>query len=120
MSMEYMTVHPEWRKAQTNVHIGAVLGGLAFEVAKFLNVDAAIAPARRDHKVHEIAYSFGATPIMENVVNHNVSCDLIAGFPPMLHAHKDAGLQKLITDLWKKREMSLSTQEQFFNDQISA
>lgn len=120
MSMEYMTVHPDWRKSQTNIHIGSLLGGLAFEVAKFLQVDAAIAPARRDHKVHEIAYSFGAVPILENIVNHNVPCDLIAGFPGSLHPHKDLTIQKLIEDLWKKRVMGFSNKKELTAEQLAA
>ena len=111
MTLEYMTVHPEWRKGKIPVHIGSVLVGLAFQVMDLLNVDASIAPARRDHKVHEIAYAFGAEPILENITNHNVPCDLLACFPSKRHAHADRNIQNLINFLWEKRENFVTQEE---------
>lgn len=78
MSMEYLTVNPAWRKSSGSTHMGAVIGSLGLEVMQHFGVDAVIAPARRDHKVHLMAYSQGGECIVENVLNHNVPCDLIA------------------------------------------
>lgn len=104
MSLEYMTVHPDWRKGKFPVHIGSILVGLAFQLMDILQVDASIAPARRDHKVHEIAYAFGAEPILEDVLNHNISCDLLACFPENRHPHADKNIQNLVNFLWENRE----------------
>lgn len=78
MSMEYLTVSPNWRKSQGGLHMGAVIGALGLRVMEHYGVDAVIAPARRDHKVNEMAYAQGGECIIGNVMNHNVPCDLIA------------------------------------------
>lgn len=103
MSMELMAVNPEWRKRKADVHIGAVLVGLAMDVMKQYGIDAAIAPARRDHKVHELAYSFGGEPVIENVMNHNVACDLLACRRELVKPHPNAEIQSLREALWQNR-----------------
>ena len=104
MSMEYMTVHPEFRKGSSNLHVGAVLAGLALTTLKNFGADAAIAPARRDHKVHELAHAFGGESLISNVLNHNVPCDLLLCRNEQLKPHSDAALQGLIDRLWLRSE----------------
>lgn len=103
MSMEYLTVNPAWRKRKADVHIGAALGGLGLEVMKYYGIDAAIAPARRDHKVHLMAYSQGGDCILENVVNHNVACDLIAIRREKVVPSPDRAVDVLQAELWRGR-----------------
>ncbi len=104
MSMEYMTVHPEWRKSKETVHLGGALGGLAVRSMHELGADAAIAPCRRDHKVHEMAYAYGGEPVVANVVNHNVACDLVMIRREKVKAHPSEDVQNLLESLWKKVE----------------
>ncbi len=104
MSMEYMTVHPDFRKGLSNVHLGIVLAGLAFTTMKNFGADAAIAPARRDHKVHELAYAFGSEPVIAKVTNHNVECDLVMCHRDKVKAHESPEVQALVESLWKGRE----------------
>ncbi len=103
MSLEYMTVHPEWRKGKVPVHIGSVLMGLSCKVLQHYKQDASIAPARRDHKVHEVVYSVGGEPIISNVINHNVPCDLLAIRKEKVKSHDSAEVQNTIERLWATR-----------------
>lgn len=103
MTMEYMAIDPAWRKSNTQIHLGSVLVGLAMEVLKASSADAAIAPARTDRKVNEIAYSFGADAVATNVNNHNVSCDLIANFRNKVCLHSSEDVNSAIHFLWDNR-----------------
>jgi hypothetical protein len=104
MSMEFMTVHPEWRKGKTNVHMGIVLAGLAFSTMRYFSADAAIAPARRDYKVNELAYAYGSEPVIANVTNHNVACDLVMCRRENVKKHEDPTVQSAVENLWDRRE----------------
>ncbi len=102
MSLEYLTVNPGYRKQPGKVHIGAVTGALGLRVMNQYGVDAVIAPARRDHKIHEMAYAQGGDCVVPEVSVHNVSCDLIA-----IRREKiicpDPQVAELRDDLWKNR-----------------
>ncbi len=103
MSLEYMTVHPEWRKGKVSFPLGQALIGLSCKVLSQFRYDASIAPARRDYKVHEVIYAWGGEPIVANVSNHNVACDLIAIRKDKYTEHKDKDLQAEVERLWKSR-----------------
>jgi hypothetical protein len=113
MSLEYMTVHPAFRKGTHGVHLGAVLVGLAMNTMKLSGADAAIAPARRDHKVHELAYAFGGEPVIENVINHNAPCDLLMCQSGKVKPNPSLEINQLMQKLWNGREL-------IANPQISA
>lgn len=103
MSIEYMTVHPEWRKGKLPVHLGSVLAGLTFNVMKLYGLDACIAPARRDFKVHELAYLYGGEPIISNVLSHNVPCDFLACINGKILEHPSEEVRGAIGQLWSGR-----------------
>ncbi|MGE3262408.1 MAG: hypothetical protein AB7K68_11565 [Bacteriovoracia bacterium] len=104
MSMEYLTVHPDWRKGKSNVHFAIVLVGLALKTLRAYGADAAIAPARRDHKVHDLAYAFGGEPVIENVLNHNVACDLLMCHRDRVIPHANPEVNELVNSLWQTRK----------------
>lgn len=115
MSMEYMTVHPDWRKSKCDIHLGQVLVGLAAQTMLQFGADAAIAPARRDHKVHELAYAVGGESVMSNVMNHNVPCDLLMCHRDRIKSHTDPAVEEVISGLWAKREYYPACQENLFD-----
>ena len=81
MTWEYLTVSHHWRKSLVGISLARVMMSLA---AKFLASNeiakCAIAPARNDYGVSDMVYAIGGEPILKNVTNHNVSCDLTACF----------------------------------------
>lgn len=99
MSMEYMTVHPDWRRARYPI----VAGGLALQMMKLYGGEAAIAPARRDHKVHELAPMYGGMSLIEKVLNHNVECDLLLCRRSTMKPHDDPQIQETVDHLWANR-----------------
>lgn len=105
MSFEYMTVHPEARKRSQNLHLGAVLGGLALCTMRAFGAQAAVAPARCDHKINELAYAYGGEPVITGVTNHNVTCDLIAVRSDRICPYPDSAVQDQVTSLWNRREV---------------
>lgn len=108
MSMEYMTVHPDYRKGKSSVHVAVVLGALAMETLKSFGCDAAIAPARRDHKVHEMAHQHGGESVIANVSNHNVACDLVMCHRDRVVEHPSPEVRQLVRKLWDGRAYSQS------------
>ena len=115
MSMEYMTVHPEWRKSRGNLHIGAVLGALGLKCMEHHQLGGCIAPARKDHKVHLLAHAQGGESIIADVFNHNVLCDLILLQREKIKDHPDTGIAKIVDRLWSSRiEDYLRSEKQSF------
>jgi hypothetical protein len=105
MSMEYFSVSHKWRKSNSEVPIAAVVAGLGLKVMYELGVDAAIAPARQDYKVNQLAYTFGADCVVKDLMNHNVACDLIAfrkGLAKIDNGNSQAF--ELIKKLWATKE----------------
>lgn len=103
MSMEYMTVHPDWRKSRGSIHIGAVLGALGLNCMKLHQLDACIAPARKDHKVHLLAHAQGGESIISDVFNHNVICDLVLLERNKVIDHPNPDISQLVKQLWSSR-----------------
>jgi hypothetical protein len=112
MSMEYMTVHPEFRKGLVNLHIGQILVGLAMFTMKEYGGDAAIAPARRDHKVHDLAYAMGGESVISNVINHNVACDLLMCTKENVRPHENPTIRSAMESLWGRRVVRASIEQQ--------
>ncbi len=103
MSMEYLTVSPAWRAKQIKIQLADVMIGLGIKLLPETRAQAYIGPARNDYKVSNKTYSFGFECIQANVVNHNVSCDLVAGFRDKLVSSPDQKIAGLIQTLWSNR-----------------
>lgn len=70
---------------------------------KLFGADGAIAPARRDHKVHELAPMYGGQSLIERVLNHNVECDLLLCRKSTMKPHDDPEMQVAVERLWEGR-----------------
>jgi hypothetical protein len=104
MAMQYMAVHPLWRKKNNPpIHSGLILAALSNIVRDAYNVDAGIAPMRRDHKVNELYYSMGADCIIENHMSHNTACDLVASVSGRTYPHPIESVREVTDYLWETR-----------------
>lgn len=111
MSMQYLAVHQDWRgKKNPAAPISILLLGLAHKVRDLHSIDAAIAPARRDHGASDLSVAQGGDRIQERVLSHNVECDLIANIKGRTHAYPDPEIQNLIDYLWDHHINSLQVQ----------
>ena len=103
MSMEYLTVNPAWRAKVVGVQLSDVIIGLGTKLLPETEAQVFIGPARNDYKVSQKTYEFGFDCLLANYMNHNVSCDLVAGFREKLKPSPDPVIAALIQKLWRNR-----------------
>lgn len=104
MAMQYMAIHPEWRgKAKPPIHSGLALAGLSIRSLDTFSMDAGIAPMRKDHKVNELYYNYGATCLIKDHMSHNAPCDLVAAIRGKTHRHPDEAVFFIEEHLWNNR-----------------
>jgi hypothetical protein len=103
ISMQYLTVHPDWRKRKQSISIAPALPALARFVQAERNSDALIGVARRDVKVNEQIYSLGGKCVVANVDSHNTPCDLIAIYAKDPAQYPSPELRELVEHLWRHR-----------------
>lgn len=103
MSMEFLTVDPKWRKKESFISVAELLSGIGLELFKQSQGQAAIAPARKDVKVHEMAYKFNFDCLVSDVNCRNFDCDLILGVKNKISNHPDNYLNALVQKIWNER-----------------
>jgi hypothetical protein len=103
MSMEYLTVDPNWRRKNIGIAMGEVLVGTGLKLMNTTFAQAAIAPARKDVPAADFAYTFNFTCIEPSVICRNFECDLVAGFRDLTREHPEDHMQQLIQNLWDNR-----------------
>lgn len=104
MSWEYLTVSPQWRKANIGgVSLGRILLALSSKLLKESHADCSISPARNDVKTSQMVYEVGGEPILQNISNHNVNCDLVACFKNNVQDHPDLIVRKYANHYWQNR-----------------
>jgi hypothetical protein len=103
LSMEYLTVSPHFHFKKLGLSLAELIMALDFRLFHNTDAMALIAPARNDFKISHKAYKHGCICLVPNVVNHNVSCDLIAGIRGQLRDSDDPELCKLVDAIWEER-----------------
>jgi hypothetical protein len=103
MSLEFLTVNPDWRKSKTGVSFAQLLVGIATKVQKHLNIDASIAISRSDVKVTQMGDGLGWDVIIPNVEMHTKKCDLIALFNHKIEDYPDPAIREHIEYFWNNR-----------------
>ncbi|MES2768746.1 MAG: hypothetical protein V4596_06330 [Bdellovibrionota bacterium] len=102
MSIEYLTVHPEFRKSFLDVSLGDVLLGLSMKIFENSVAQAVLGTARSKIHVDQMCYRFGFKPFGEiNKFGH--PCTLIITDRSTLQTHPELKTQKLIDQLWDGR-----------------
>ncbi|MFZ3229907.1 MAG: hypothetical protein WA160_06870 [Pseudobdellovibrio sp.] len=85
MTFEAMMVNPDYRKTETGKSIAPMLFAEGIQLIKSIkNIDAMIAPARRDIGVTKLAHSGGAETIVDHDL-HGIPVSLIVGKTEKLH-----------------------------------
>ncbi|MBX3039605.1 MAG: hypothetical protein KF789_02715 [Bdellovibrionaceae bacterium] len=108
MSMEFLTVHPDFRKSNVGFPLGSTLGQLGALIWQQANVDAIIAPARNDLKVNEAAYDQGFRCIEKETNQRGFICDLIALFRGEQKSSSDPLIRQATTTLWERKKIYAS------------
>ena len=108
MSMEYLTVNEKYRSSVIGFSLGRALIQLGVRLFENSPGHAIVAPARKDVKVHEMAYDCGFTCIEPDVIQRGFSCDMIAYFKGDHKNVSDPFLGRICDRLWDNRTISQS------------
>lgn len=108
MSMEYLTVNEKYRSSVIGFSLGRALIQLGVRLFENSPGHAIVAPARKDVKVHEMAYDCGFTCIEPDIIQRGFSCDMIAYFKGDHKNVSDPFLGRICDRLWDNRTVSQS------------
>ena len=104
MSIEFLTVHPEWRKTSgLGMSFGFVMRELTARIINQSGTDVAVAPARKQNKVDELAYKFGFECLKQNVSRGNLHCDLIGLYPENAKFSENQNVLNVANFLWSNK-----------------
>lgn len=115
MSMEFLTVLPDFRKTNVGFSLAATLGQLGARVWNQAGVDAVVAPARNDLKVNETAYDLGFRCIEKETNQRGFTCDLIALFRGDHKASADPLVNRAAMILWEQKTVSSTVPASLFD-----
>jgi hypothetical protein len=117
MSMEYLTVMPNFRKKETGINWGEILISLGQKFLYQTNCDACIGTARTDVKVDKMGEILGFKTIQNTIKKYDYECDVMASIKKKELQHPSFKFRKLINELWSNRIDFESIQN---NDKIAA
>jgi hypothetical protein len=103
MSMEFLTVHPEWRKKDLGFSMAEVLISLGLKLMKEKDVQVAVGVAVKAAGVEKMAQKLSCQLIAQEVKRGNLVCDIMGQTPSRLKPHPDDKVNALIEDLWARK-----------------
>ncbi|PIS10463.1 MAG: hypothetical protein COT73_09225 [Bdellovibrio sp. CG10_big_fil_rev_8_21_14_0_10_47_8] len=103
MSMEFLTVLPEFRKSNIGFSIGSTIIQLGTQVFGQVNADAIVAPARNDVGVNKMAYDLGFSCIEKETEQRGFTCDLIACFQGHQRRSENLAIRSCADHLWNTK-----------------
>ena len=106
MSIEYLSVHPEFRKSIIGYSLGDVLIGLSMEIFKKSNAIFVLGTARKKNNVNKMCNQFGFKEI-GNIERFGLNCSQILNSQESVKEHPDKFVKNIIDDLWKTKESAI-------------
>lgn len=105
LSMEFLTVCPEFRKVSTGFSLAHIIAELGFKLLLHLDLDVAVATVRKEKHamVNELAARLGGKVLQRDVLRGNILCDLMCVFQEDYSSLKDLRVKSLVTQLWETR-----------------
>lgn len=103
MSMEYLTVTPEWRKHESGIPWGDVLVALGQRVMETSGFDASLGMPRVDIGVNRVGDRLGWQTIQQEIDRKNLHCSFMACAAGAASPHPDPKIQEFIEVLWSRR-----------------
>ncbi len=119
MSMEFLTVVPEFRKRNFGFPTGSLICELGTRMFGLTQADAIVAPARIDVKVHEIAYDIGFDCIEKSVMQRGFECDMIACFQGKQKRSDIPRVSTTADEIWKSKTI-MNSAEHFLSQKKHA
>ncbi len=119
MSMEFLTVMPDFRKSKLGLSIGLVISQLGTEIFRASGVDAIVAPARNDVGVNKMAYDIGFSCLEKDTQQRGFVCDLIACFKGQQKPSESKEVRVCADVLWERKKIYQSASKQMWENQTT-
>lgn len=103
MTMEYLTVLPEFRKQVSHIPWGEVIIALGLQFMKSTHGDMAFGTARCDVKVDEMAAKLGFENLQAAIQKYDYECAVIICPRQNIRPHPNFETNALIQQLWNER-----------------
>lgn len=105
LSMEFLTVCPDFRKLNTGFSFAHVVAELGFLLLRNLDLDVAVATVRKEKyaMINELASRLGGEVLQEDVLRGNILCDLMCVFQKSYRPLPDPRVRDLVEYLWSRR-----------------
>lgn len=103
MSIEYFSIHPEWRSSKVGLSLGRVLLSLGLQVAATNGVHASIAAARDDVPASAMASEMGARRWAKGIQVLGCPTDLVVFFPDEVRSLQNIEEKEFARKLWMQR-----------------
>lgn len=98
ISLEYMMVHPEYRKF-SNTHMAEILMGFSTQYFVGSDFHGYIGPCRNNRKINDLGKQVGGIPLFENILLHQVEVDIYLVPLEQVQLHPNPNVQSKIDDL---------------------
>lgn len=119
MSMSFLTVHPDWRRRQTQHSLSDLLVGFAVQRYLESSADVLLTYTRNDRKTNELGYRHGGEKIPIEHWVHNIPSDVLVFDRNSLKTQLSEGLKLHIDSLWNnKKFLSPSLRPELFNKSL--
>jgi hypothetical protein len=103
MSLEFLSVFPEYRKSKLGLSLAQILMSLSLKSAIELKADAITGIARKELKVDVLCREFGCRSLVPTVKRGNLECEIIWYLPEDIKTHHDLQIERLSNSLWESR-----------------
>ncbi len=103
MSMEYLTVNPQWRKSLSGTAWADILVSLGQRVMQASGYDAVVGTPRTDIGVDKIGDRLGFRTYQEQITKYDYFCSLMACSKEEVKSHPDGVTREFVDQLWKDR-----------------
>ena len=112
MSMEFLSVHKNWRFKESGFSFAEILIGLASKLLELKKYEAALGISVKAAKITEKSQKLNYSLLTEEAFRGNLICDVI-GLLPSDHVHPDAATREVIDYLWKNKINSKNNENNF-------
>lgn len=108
MSLEYLTVNPEYRKSQSGVSFAEMLISLGCLVLREIGYDAALGVAVKAAKVDKMAFKLGFDLLDDNACRGNLVCDIVVRYLETIDnsLHPEIDVDRYMKQLWETKEFA--------------
>jgi hypothetical protein len=103
MTMEWLTIHHDFRKKRIGVSLAPVMLALSLRTQREFGMQVTLQRARQDIGIDRILKNLGAEVILENILMHNTPVAMMMTFTEALREDLDTTTLAFVESCWKRR-----------------